>query len=177
MLMWVYSVNTSRDSYFLQHIGKFSMPLSIKMQAQRYVDVQLNLDYFTFFHWFLWKYTENTFIHWFMIFVFLFSVCYFQLELVFATSAVTINLVFPEKIFFYFQRKLLLPVCVSKFVRNPSVLLAIFFLYYYSFMFLQYGNAGCGIFKWGGIKLERVLPKNQHISKGNFENWANGEPQ
>ena len=34
-------------------------------------------------------------------------------------------------------------------------------------------------FSSGGIKLERFLPKNQHIQRKflNFENWTNGEPQ
>ena len=41
----------------------------------------------------------------------------------------------------------------------------------------QYGNTGCGIFKRGGTKLERFLPKNQHTQRIllNFENWFNGE--
>ena len=39
-----------------------------------------------------------------------------------------------------------------------------------------YGNAGCGVFKWGGTKLERFLPKNQHTQRKllNFENWISG---
>ena len=43
----------------------------------------------------------------------------------------------------------------------------------------QYGNTGCGFFKRGGTKLERLLPKNQHTQRNflNFENWTNGEPQ
>ena len=43
----------------------------------------------------------------------------------------------------------------------------------------RYGNTGCGVFKWGGTKLERFLPKNQHTQRIflNFENWTNGEPQ
>ena len=41
----------------------------------------------------------------------------------------------------------------------------------------MYGNTGCGVFKRGGIKLERFLPKNQHTQRKllNFENWVNGE--
>ena len=41
----------------------------------------------------------------------------------------------------------------------------------------QYGNTGCGVFKRGGTKLERFLPKNQHTQRKllNFENWVNGE--
>ena len=40
-----------------------------------------------------------------------------------------------------------------------------------------YGNTGCGVFKRGGTKLERFLPKNQHTQQKllNFENWVNGE--
>ena len=38
-----------------------------------------------------------------------------------------------------------------------------------------YGNTGCGVFKRGGIKLERFLPQNPLPL--NFENWTNGEPQ
>ena len=40
-----------------------------------------------------------------------------------------------------------------------------------------YGNTGCGVFKRGGTKLERFLPKNQLTQRKllNFENWANGE--
>ena len=40
-----------------------------------------------------------------------------------------------------------------------------------------YGNTGCGVFKRGGTKLERFLPKNQHTQRKllNFENWVNGE--
>ena len=36
---------------------------------------------------------------------------------------------------------------------------------------------GCGVFKQGGKKLERFLPKNQHTQRKllNFENWVNGE--
>ena len=43
----------------------------------------------------------------------------------------------------------------------------------------QYGNTGCGVFKQGGTKLERFLPKNQHAQRKflNFENWTNGEPK
>ena len=38
---------------------------------------------------------------------------------------------------------------------------------------LYYGNTGCGVFKRGGTKLERFLPKNQHTQRKllNFENW------
>ena len=34
-------------------------------------------------------------------------------------------------------------------------------------------------FQAGGTKLERFLPKTQHIQRKllNFENWTNGEPQ
>ena len=41
----------------------------------------------------------------------------------------------------------------------------------------EYGNTGCGVFKWGVIKLETFLPKNQHTQRKflNFENWVNGE--
>ena len=33
------------------------------------------------------------------------------------------------------------------------------------------------VFKWGGTKLERFLPKNQHTQRKllNFNNWDNGE--
>ena len=36
-----------------------------------------------------------------------------------------------------------------------------------------------GVFKRGGTKLERFLPKNQHTQRKslNFENWVNGEVQ
>ena len=39
--------------------------------------------------------------------------------------------------------------------------------------YVQYGNAGCGVFKRGGTKLESFLPKNQHTQRKllNFENW------
>ena len=39
----------------------------------------------------------------------------------------------------------------------------------------HYGNTGCGVFKTGGTKLERFLPKNQHTQRKllNFENWIN----
>ena len=42
---------------------------------------------------------------------------------------------------------------------------------------VSYGNTGCGVFKRGGTKLERFLPKNQHTQRKslNFENWVNGE--
>ena len=42
---------------------------------------------------------------------------------------------------------------------------------------VEYGNTGCGVFKGGGPKLERFLPKNQHTQRKllNFENWVNGE--
>ena len=45
----------------------------------------------------------------------------------------------------------------------------------YSFC-LHYGNTGCGVFKPGGTKLERFLPKNQHTQRKllNFENWISG---
>ena len=38
------------------------------------------------------------------------------------------------------------------------------------------GNTGCGVFKRGGTKLERFLPKNQHPQRKllNFENWISG---
>ena len=41
----------------------------------------------------------------------------------------------------------------------------------------HYGNKGCRIFKRGGTKLERVLPKNRYTQRKllNFENWVNGE--
>ena len=44
-------------------------------------------------------------------------------------------------------------------------------------MRLGYGNTGCGVFKLGGTKLERFLPKNQHTPRKllNFENWVKGE--
>ena len=37
----------------------------------------------------------------------------------------------------------------------------------------HYGNKGCGVFKRGGTKLERFLPKNQQTQRKlfNFENW------
>ena len=40
----------------------------------------------------------------------------------------------------------------------------------------QYGNTGCGVFKRGGTKLARFLPKNQHTQRKllNFENWISG---
>ena len=43
--------------------------------------------------------------------------------------------------------------------------------------YLHYGNMGCGVFKRGGTKLERFLPKNHHTQRKllNFENWVNGE--
>ena len=43
-------------------------------------------------------------------------------------------------------------------------------------MLPKYGNTGCGVFKRGGTKLERFLPKNQHTQRKllNFENWVNG---
>ena len=38
-----------------------------------------------------------------------------------------------------------------------------------------YGNTGSGVFKRGGTKLERFLPKNQHTQGKllDFENWVN----
>ena len=38
---------------------------------------------------------------------------------------------------------------------------------------------GLWSFQMGGIKLERLLPKNKHTQRKflNFENWTNGEPQ
>ena len=41
----------------------------------------------------------------------------------------------------------------------------------------QYGNTGCRVFKRGGKKLQRFLPKNQHTQRKllNFENWCSGE--
>ena len=41
---------------------------------------------------------------------------------------------------------------------------------------IYYGNTGCGVFKRGGTKLERFLPKNQHTQRKllNFENWISG---
>ena len=41
---------------------------------------------------------------------------------------------------------------------------------------VNYGNTGCGVFN-GGYKLERFLPRNQHIQRKllNFEFWINGE--
>ena len=43
--------------------------------------------------------------------------------------------------------------------------------------YLHYGNTGSGVFKRGGTKLERFLPKNQHTQRKflNFENWVSGE--
>ena len=40
----------------------------------------------------------------------------------------------------------------------------------------QYGSMGCGVFKQGGTKLERFLPKNQHTQREllNFDNWISG---
>ena len=42
---------------------------------------------------------------------------------------------------------------------------------------VKYGNTGSGVFKRGGSKLERFLPKNQHTQRKllNFENWVSGE--
>ena len=42
---------------------------------------------------------------------------------------------------------------------------------------VHYGHTGCQVFKRGGTKLERFLPKNQHTQRklSNFENWVNGE--
>ena len=44
-------------------------------------------------------------------------------------------------------------------------------------MYCGYGNTGCGVFKRGGTKLKRFLPKNQHTQRKllNFENWVSGE--
>ena len=41
----------------------------------------------------------------------------------------------------------------------------------------QYGSTDCGVFKRGGLKLERFLPKNQQIQRKllTFENWLNEE--
>ena len=102
------------------------------------LDVQLKLDYLTF--------STDFYESILKILSFIDSWFFFPLFLLLCLAWVCICYIslhnkpsFPRKyIFFYFQQKLLLPVCVSKFVRNPSVLLAIFFLYYYSFMFLQY---------------------------------------
>ena len=40
-----------------------------------------------------------------------------------------------------------------------------------------YGSTGCWVFMWGGMKLERFFPKNQHTQRKllNFLNWGNGE--
>ena len=35
----------------------------------------------------------------------------------------------------------------------------------------QYGNTGCGVFKWG------IQNKKSTYPILNFENWTNGEPQ
>ena len=45
-----------------------------------------------------------------------------------------------------------------------------------SFMAIDYGNTGCGVFNMGGTKLERFLPKNQHTQRKllNFVIWVNG---
>ena len=42
---------------------------------------------------------------------------------------------------------------------------------------VSYDNTGCRVFKRGGTKLKRYLPKNQHTQRKflNFENWCNGE--
>ena len=42
---------------------------------------------------------------------------------------------------------------------------------------IGYGYTGCQVFKWGGTKLERFLPKNQHTQRKllNFENWCSVE--
>ena len=42
---------------------------------------------------------------------------------------------------------------------------------------MYYGNTGSGVFKRGGTKLERFLPKNQHTQRKllSFENWVSGE--
>ena len=42
---------------------------------------------------------------------------------------------------------------------------------------IHYGNTGCLVFKRGGTKLDRSLPKNQHTQRKllNFENWVNGK--
>ena len=47
--------------------------------------------------------------------------------------------------------------------------------YYNRHTIRQYGLWG---FQTGGIKLERILAKNQHTQRKflNFENWTNGEP-
>ena len=46
-------------------------------------------------------------------------------------------------------------------------------------MHSQYGSTGGGVFKRGGTKLERFLPKNQHTQRKllNFENWVSGRCQ
>ena len=45
-----------------------------------------------------------------------------------------------------------------------------------SYQIWQYGLSS---FQAGGIKLERILPKNQHTQRkfSNFESWTNGEPE
>ena len=42
---------------------------------------------------------------------------------------------------------------------------------------MHYGNTGSGVFKRGGTKLDRFLPKNQHTHRKllSFENWVSGE--
>ena len=40
---------------------------------------------------------------------------------------------------------------------------------------VNYGNTGCGVFKRGGTKLERFLPKNQQPLKVNFLSQKSSE--
>ena len=72
----------------------------------------------------------------------------------------------------------------SGILRNDFLILS----FSLSALALLYGSLrGCKVwqyglwsFQTGGIKLERFLPKNQHIIQRkflNFENWTNGEPQ
>ena len=44
---------------------------------------------------------------------------------------------------------------------------------------MHYGNTICEVFKPGGTKLERLLPKNQHTQRKllNFENWCQKMPK
>ena len=158
--MWVYSVNTYQIDTSFNILASFQCLFLSKCKLKSKIcrcSTKPRLFYFfplisMKVHW---KSTENTFIHWFMIFVFLFSVCYFQLELVFATSAVTINLVFPENIFFLLPTKtstarLCIKVCkkpVSSFSNFLSLLLLI-----HVFAVWQ-----CGLwnFQMGGYKIRK----------------------
>ena len=55
--------------------------------------------------------------------------------------------------------------CILKFLKHAQF-----------FMYTQYGNTACGVFKRGGSELERFFPKNQHTQRKllNFGKWING---